>query len=303
MRLNGINIRKSGVINNLDLFFFLLKKSLKIMTFEKIFNISKLFFSRITGKKIGFSPFFILTDSANTCDLDCEMCFSNQINHKEKDYVKYSITDFRKTLEKYHNSLLFVMFGCLWEPTTDPELWDMIGLCHKYKVLPFLTTNLVNTDIDKMIKSNIPYIQISISAGDRESYKKLHGKDCFLKVIHNLKYLSRESRKKKDPVYIHVKSVLTKRNDNMNTIKKLAYILKRLEIDKYSLKKFQSVRSLKDNKEILPDNRIFSDMKTGIERFEQEKSFRNNSMRYIGPDNKECPNEAVYLLRRFEKGL
>ncbi|MCK9474661.1 MAG: radical SAM protein [Candidatus Muirbacterium halophilum] len=300
MKSNQLKIKKSGIINNIDLFLFLLKKTIPYLTIYKIINLFKLFISKIFYIKLNTKPYFILTDTINTCNLDCKMCFTKQIHFKEKIVYSYDIEFFEDFLKKNNKTLIFIMFGCLWEPSLNKDIYKMLELCNKYKVLAFLTTNLVNCDINKLVKTQTPYIQVSISAGDKEIYKKIHGKDYFIKVQKNLADLAYIINNQKLSIYIHVKSVLQKDNENLKTIKKLRLFLKKIKINKFSLKKFQSVRNLNDNLEILPKNTNFFDKTNGIDKFSIHKKTRNYSMKYVGPDKKTSKNEALYLIESSE---
>jgi wyosine [tRNA(Phe)-imidazoG37] synthetase (radical SAM superfamily) len=195
------------------------------------------------------------------------MCFTKQINHKEKIIESYNADEFEAILKKYSRNLIYIMFGCLWEPTLNKDIYTMLKLCRKYKVLPFLTTNFIDCNVNNLIKAEIPYIQVSISAGDKNSYINIHGRDFFEKVINNLFNITN----KKHDIYIHVKSVLQKANEDLNTIKKLRRFLKKIKVNKFSLKKFQSVRDILDNIDILPENKDFFDKKSGLLRFSTDK--------------------------------
>ncbi len=67
--------------------------------------------------------------------------------------------------------------------------------------------------IKAAIDAGLDSIKFSINAGDRESYKKIHGKDHFDQVIENLRYAAEYRGDKKKP-YLSLSFVITEENES-----------------------------------------------------------------------------------------
>jgi len=91
----------------------------------------------------------------------------------------------------------------------------------------FITTNgagAIPSRAEAVLKAGLGSIKFSIHAGTRETYKKIHGKDDFEKVIKNLKWVS-EFRKSSGLNYrIYVTMVQT--NANFDEVDKLHKLVK-----------------------------------------------------------------------------
>jgi len=76
----------------------------------------------------------------------------------------------------------------------------------------YISTNgaLANPDISKkVIDAGIDSIKFSINAIDRESYNLIHGKDDWLKVIENLKFISLYKKKNDLKLSLYITTVVT----------------------------------------------------------------------------------------------
>ena len=81
----------------------------------------------------------------------------------------------------------------------------------------FITTNgagAIPSRAEAVLKAGLDSIKFSIHAGTRETYKKIHGKDDFEKVIENLKWVSEFRKSSGLNFRIYVTMVQTKANFN-----------------------------------------------------------------------------------------
>jgi len=80
----------------------------------------------------------------------------------------------------------------------------------------YLTTNGVlatPSRVREVIEAGLDSLKFSINAGTRKTYKEIHGRDDFDKVIANLKYASEYRKKVSSPLTIHVSYVITRKNE------------------------------------------------------------------------------------------
>ena len=83
-------------------------------------------------------------------------------------------------------SLAFIGDG---EPTCNPACYEALELGNKLGIDMSISTNGVLLDDEKMesILKSCKWMRFCLSAGTREGYMKIHGVDCFHKVVKNIK--------------------------------------------------------------------------------------------------------------------
>lgn len=145
----------------------------------------------------------------NTCNLNCTICPVNQgIMKREKGMMSFSL--FKNIIDnnKYLKRIRFTLWG---EPLLHKDLFKFIEYAkeHTKAHLLFYTnaTILNSTIIDKIIKSKIDMICISVDGG-KKSYEKIRG-FSYNTLKKNIITLRDELRKKKAKTTIHIQGVGT----------------------------------------------------------------------------------------------
>lgn len=126
----------------------------------------------------------------NTCNHKCFFC-SNEKMTRKKDFLDEKLAE-RLMEEAYELGVKDITFFATGEPFLVSRLDTYIKYAKDigYEYI-FLTTNgaLANPKVaKKVIDAGLNSVKFSINAGTRESYKKVHGKDEFDKVIDNVKW-------------------------------------------------------------------------------------------------------------------
>jgi len=155
-------------------------------------------------------PYEIFVDISSLCNHTCVFCSNSII--KRKNTMEPSIV--RRVLkEAFDNGTRSVGLYGIGEPFLVKKLDEYVayarGIGYEYI---FLTTNgsLATPDrVKKVLDSGLNSIKFSISAGTRQSYKKIHGKDDFDTVLENLIWVYEYRKKSKLNYRIYVTMVYT----------------------------------------------------------------------------------------------
>ena len=120
----------------------------------------------------------------------------------------------------------------------------------------FITTNGSLASKERMkevLDAGLDSIRFSINAADRESYKEIHGKDDFDKVLENIKFMHEYIQENSLKVATSISCVLTKKTANMQEeIRKqfgeyvddilfIPVMLNRLNCDKAFIEQYQMI--------------------------------------------------------------
>lgn len=151
---------------------------------------------RGTPVVIGY-PYWLTVDPSSVCNLRCVFCPTGQ-RRGARAAALMPLARFRKIMQKLGPYLYHVDF-CNWgEPMLNPELPEMIACAAWYGVSAKIDTNLgidlTRDYADRLIRSGIPRINISIDGASRETYAVYRRDGDFEKVMSNFALLA--SRKK-----------------------------------------------------------------------------------------------------------
>lgn len=155
----------------------------------------------------------------NSCNHSCVFCpFHGKFAPNtpkpavlSADVVK-RILDNAKDLGIGEKEVGFYLAG---EPFLYRDLAEVIAYAKKLKYkYTFLTSNGAFATPDKMrdvLDAGLDSIRISINAADRETYKTIHGKDDFERVVENVKYMAGYIKQHDLQVATSISCVITKK--------------------------------------------------------------------------------------------
>ena len=194
-------------------------------------------------------PKEILIDISSLCNHACSFCSNTQMadkQHASSDMVYRILKEARE--EGSHAVGLYAT----GEPFLNKDLEKFIKYAKdiKYSYV-FVTTNGAAATIKRVktaIDNGLDSIKFSIHGGSRETYKKVHGKDDFERVIENLiatdKY--RKTNNKNLKIYVAMVETFV----NMNETEKLKKIVEK-HIDGWDQKKMcNSCGTMPENNEV-----------------------------------------------------
>jgi len=133
-------------------------------------------------------PVHIDMGIAKFCNVKCVFCFG-LFQNPSKEYIKRKalLQTMRDAGKIGVRSIGFIGDG---EPTCNPHMHEALKVGKESGVDLALSTSGVLLDTDEKrdnVLRNCVWMRFSLSAGTREGYKKIHGVDCFDKVVENAK--------------------------------------------------------------------------------------------------------------------
>lgn len=136
------------------------------------------------------------------------------------EVAKRAISDFRKA------GLKGISFTGGGEPLVHKDFYEILSHAKGEGLDTGIMTNgaLLTEERMEDILNNSSWIRISVGAGNRELYKKIHGKDDYEKVISNILMLAKIKQEKHYQTDIGVRMLIDE--DNMDSLKTLADELK-----------------------------------------------------------------------------
>ncbi|MEA2049976.1 MAG: radical SAM protein [Campylobacterota bacterium] len=138
-------------------------------------------------------PIYVEITPIGSCNHRCTFCSVDYIGYKSIKQDKIILE--KRIREMAKLGIKSIMFAGEGEPTLYKPLGDILDVCTEVGIDSSLTTNAVamnNKDMHNYIK-NCKWIKVSINAGDRVTYSKIHQTkaDDFDKVCENLVYMSK----------------------------------------------------------------------------------------------------------------
>jgi hypothetical protein len=149
----------------------------------------------------------------NICNHECVFClykksntFNGRLNNKtvsiKKDFLFSILT------QAYKLGTREVGFYMISEPFTSALLCDAVQCAKEIGFdYVYITTNgSLATDerITKVYQAGLDSIKFSVNGADRDSYKRIHGKDDFNKVIENIKNADRLRKEINPKIEIYI---------------------------------------------------------------------------------------------------
>lgn len=137
------------------------------------------------------AKYSINLETTNKCVLSCFMCCQPVIQ-KQRGFIDIDLVKkIAEDLSEIYNppSDLRVQLIGQGEPLLHPRIFEIIGIVKAKGFRVDFVTNAVLLDKEKaktLLNSPIDEIEISFYGWDRDSYKKIHGVDNFVKVLQNV---------------------------------------------------------------------------------------------------------------------
>lgn len=146
------------------------------------------------GKRI--APIHMDIGATSVCNSDCVYCYAKWQRH-EGEILKRGIFINLMTQAPQIGIKSVAIIGD-GEPTLNPALYDAVKAGKENGLDISVGTNGIFLDTDKLdvLLKNCVWIRFNLSAGSREEYKFVHGKDNWDKVSSNIREAVRIKREK-----------------------------------------------------------------------------------------------------------
>lgn len=174
-----------------------------------------------TNGFVWWRPFEAEIEITDFCNLRCKMCYG------PKRSGKISFDVFRKIIDRIDGVETLHICGT-GEPLLNNNIYKMIKYCKKKQIPTVtLTTNgmLLNEELsEKLNRSGLNEIRISLDAGDEETLKSIRPGSDFSLIIKNIKYFVALGK-----VRTYINSIILP--DNWDSLLRLISILKNIRIN------------------------------------------------------------------------
>lgn len=161
-------------------------------------------------------PVNMLVEVTNACNHSCIFCAHSKMTRKigmmDMDLYK------KIAIQAYEGGTREIGFYMTGEPLMNNRLQEYVSYA---KALGFeyiyMTTNGVYADLELMkelIMAGLNSIKFSINAGTSKTYKKIHGRDDFERVLFNLTSLSEYIKSENLDIGLFVTCIACRQNED-----------------------------------------------------------------------------------------
>jgi pyruvate-formate lyase-activating enzyme len=159
-------------------------------------------------------PDRIMVEISNTCNHGCLFC-AYRTMRRAKGYLDFDL--YRRIIqEAYELGAREIGLHSGAEPFANPELHRYVEAAKAigYTYVYFSTNGSIPGEerLAQVIDAGLDSIKFSVNAGDRETYKAIHGHDHFDKVLHNIRFVDQYRKRKGLALYLCVSFVEVEEN-------------------------------------------------------------------------------------------
>lgn len=209
--------------------------------------------------------YLLVIESTSRCNLKCEMCPRNSFKYENGDV---DLDSFKK-ISKYFTPKIIVNLTGWGEPLLHPKLIEIINIVKKKGAKVGFTTNatlLDNEVSEKLIRSNLDFIDFSIDGGTQDTYEQIRKGAKFYDVIHNIKNFIKikETSGSKSPS-TSITFVMMKKN--IHELPLMVHLAKELKVDKLVAKNFNVLTNKEDIEHIVFSHGQYNELDNDFIKF------------------------------------
>ncbi|HRZ85765.1 MAG TPA: radical SAM protein [Candidatus Paceibacterota bacterium] len=156
-------------------------------------------------------PFKLKMECSSICNLKCIMCPLHVGLKRKQGFLTFD--NFKNVFDQIKPA--YLNLTGIGEPFLNKELFKIVEYAKKEGTMVKLDTNatlLTQENIEKILKTGIDYISISIDGVDKKSYEKIRIGSNFELVKDNVKNLTKERDRLKSKTHVHMFFVLQEDN-------------------------------------------------------------------------------------------
>jgi radical SAM protein with 4Fe4S-binding SPASM domain len=184
------------------------------------------------------TPIYIAFSPTSYCNHHCVFCV---YHYKEFKPIFFPLERYQSLAKEWAKAgVRSVFFAGDGDPLLNKQCHEMVKATKESGIDIALNTNgrLLNEKNIPVFVENLSFIRISVNAGSAENYAKVHGtneKDFDI-VMENISTLVKMKKEKNSLMTIGVQLVLL--SQNVHEVKALAFKLKEIGVDYFSIKPF-----------------------------------------------------------------
>lgn len=188
-------IKKSG----LKFLYWEFTWILKFISPGKLVNFLKIYFQDkyIKPAEVKGFPTKLTVDPSANCVLHCPLCPTGQAD-KGRKRGEMSFFDFKKLIDEVGRYLFEIDLFNWGEPFLNKDIFKMISLCFKRKIITRLSSNLNYFPYGfekKLIEERLNHLVVSLDGISQESYEKYRVNGSIKKVLEAVERIKKEKNR------------------------------------------------------------------------------------------------------------
>lgn len=196
----------------------------------------------------------ISVEPTTTCNLQCRECPAG-LKQLKRPQGNMDIKTFQRIINDNYRHLSYLILYFQGEPFLNPSFFEMIRISVSKKIYSVSSTNghfLDKLNSEKIIKSGLDKLIISLDGTDQKSYAEYRKGGDYNTVITGIKNLTESKQiNKSNKPFIEIQFLVTGYNEHqIEDMKKLA---ESLNINKLTFKTIQ-IYDVDKNSDLLPEN-------------------------------------------------
>lgn len=252
-------------------------------------------------------PIYVEISPVGACNHRCTFCGVDYIGYQN---IKWETQLLKERLTEMASlGIKSVMFAGEGEPLLHKELDDIIEHCSKVGIDSSITTNFVMLNEKNVLKifKNASWLKVSINAGTKETYSKVHRtKEAdFDKVLENMKLAVKTKKEHNLKCTIGAQMLLLPENKDEAII--LAKTCKEIGLDYVVIKPYSQHLFSKTKQYEGIDYKPMLDLGNELEKLNDENFnvvFRSNTMKKLdgGHSYKKCYSTPYFWAHMMADG-
>lgn len=181
-------------------------------------------------------PLYMEVSPVGSCNHRCTFCAYDYIGYPKRKLDEKIFLRFIDDVSK--NGLKSILYAGEGEPLMHPEIGKFITYTKEKGIDVGLFTNgeLLEKKLNDEIFKSLTFIRFSVNAGDKETYKDIHKKDVFDKIINNIKYSVKLKKDYNLDTTLGIQFVLLP--ENIASVENIVKIASEIGINYISIKPF-----------------------------------------------------------------
>lgn len=148
------------------------------VTVKKAANLALIFFQHqfLKNDKVRGYPVRLILEPTNVCNLGCPLCPASRDN-KDHERGMMKLEDFTALIDEVGDYLFEVDLYDFGESFLNPRIYEMIEYAGRRNIRTNISSNLNVGDPEKIVKSGLSRLIVSIDGASQESYARyrVHG--------------------------------------------------------------------------------------------------------------------------------
>lgn len=258
---------------------------------RQILNLLQAYFKPLKAIAL---PAHIQIEPTTFCNLDCGVCPRTSVY---ESFASMDNSFFAEIIRQIRP--VSVTFNGLGEQFLDKGVFEKIRILKNFKCKVNLTSNFTTVDshaLTRLIDTGIDLVSVSLDAPDKEIYLKFRGKDCFDKIIENIKTFN-EVKSQTNKCLPHLRLSFVVHNDSFHLMDDFCYLGKNLGADAILFQPIDLPYNPEKRNEFIPE-------KLDVLKGEYEKTLRlcmdlkmNTNINFLLKHFKEFENKYKFLPR------